>query len=354
MVRRVNFTCHLLLCLLAISVSSCGTARKDAAVTPGQMSIADHEEQAGLEPRYKSVEDQLSALREAVIKSSFKAKLGKNDVISITVYGEPDLTVASLPIRPDGQISFSLVGDIQAEGLSVQELKDALTEKLSKFLREPNVSVIVLQFNSLEYTLNGEIVKPGTYPLVTDVTLVQAIAKAGGLAKGQFHASIVDVADISHATLVRRGELLPIDFVRLLHDGDMRFDVKMMPGDYVYIPSGLSNEVYLLGELVKADVIPFKDGLSLSAALARVTGFTPDADITRVHIVRGTLSNPVLTVVNLEMVFAGEQRDFLLKEGDIVYIPPSGLTSWSRIVSKIIPSIQSIQTAILLGKAVKF
>ena len=84
--------------------------------------------------------------------------LGRGDVLDISVYDEPDLTIEEIPIRPDGRISFPLIGDVQAEGLTVSELNLAITEGLARFLLAPKVSVIVQEFNSQQYTIFGEVV----------------------------------------------------------------------------------------------------------------------------------------------------------------------------------------------------
>lgn len=298
-----------------------------------------------------STEEQLRRLSLIKKQSVFDFVLGKGDVLAISVYGEPDLTVKDLPVRVDGRISFQLVGDVQAEGLTVDQLKASLTEKLSEYLHTPKVAVIVQRFASLSYTVAGEVATPGTFPLVTDVTLAQAIAGAGGLKKGQFHATSVELADLTHAFLTRKNEVLPIDFVQLFRNGDMRFDVQLMPGDYIYIPSGLAKEVYILGEVSKPDLFAFSEGFTITDALAQAQGFTEDANLSKIHVVRGSVSNPELFVINMKNVFKGKERDLRLHAGDIVYVPPTGLTSWSRILQRVMPSIQAIQTGLILSSS---
>ncbi|MEM7252804.1 MAG: polysaccharide biosynthesis/export family protein, partial [Pseudomonadota bacterium] len=96
--------------------------------------------------------------------------LGRGDVLAVAVYNEPDLQADGLAVRPDGRISFPLVGDVQAAGVSVEALRTNLTKRLSEFVHEPKVSVVVQRVVSHEYTLVGEVVKPGVYPLDRTVT----------------------------------------------------------------------------------------------------------------------------------------------------------------------------------------
>ena len=122
-------------------------------------------------PRMMTTEEQLAELRRVVVETASAPRLGKSDVLSISVYDEQDLGVRGIPVRPDGKISFPLIGDVQAEGLTVDELSETITERLRQYVLAPKVSVIVQEFNSLNYTIYGEVVRPGVYPLARDVTI---------------------------------------------------------------------------------------------------------------------------------------------------------------------------------------
>lgn len=302
--------------------------------------------------RRLTTEEQLAELRRAVAELEAQPTLGKGDVLSISVYDEPDLGVDSVPIRPDGLISFPLIGDVQAAGRSVDALTADITTRLSRFVIEPRVSVVVTQLNSLNYTVNGEVTKPGVYPLVTDVNLTEAIAHAGGFRKGQFRSSSVEVADLSTAFIARRGRVLPVDFTRLFRQGDLRFDIELQDGDYINIPSGLSKEVYIVGEVNKPAQFAFREDMPMSRSLALAEGFTREADLSRIHIVRGALSNPNLVVVNFRDVLNGKAQDVQLAPNDIVYVPPTYLSQWAQMLNQIVPTITAIQTGIILGNAV--
>jgi len=300
-----------------------------------------------------TTEEQLAELRRVVVETASAPRLGKSDVLSISVYDEQDLSVRGIPVRPDGKISFPLIGDVQAEGLTVDELSETITERLRQYVLAPKVSVIVQEFNSLNYTMYGEVVRPGVYPLARDVTIAEAVARAGGLNKGQFRATSVEVADLTHAFIARNGKPLPVDFIRLLREGDLRFDVNLQPGDFISIPSGLSKEVYIIGEVKSPALFAFRENMPMSRTLAQAEGFTRDADLSRVHVVRGALSNPVLIVTDFKKVINGQAQDVQLEPGDIVYVPPTKLAAWSRIIDYIVPTIQALQTGIILSDTVR-
>lgn len=297
----------------------------------------------------QDVDQQLAELARIQLEDRDLPTLGRGDIINISVYDEPDLAVSGIPIRPDGRISFPLAGDVQAEGLTVNQLQNALTNSLSDYIHSPKVSVIVQEFISQQFTIFGEVVHPGVFPLKTSVSITEALAGAGGLNKGQFRATSVELADLSHAFIARNGKVLPVDFVRLIRYGDLRYDISLESGDYIYIPSGLSQEIYILGEVNQPMLFAYREDMPMSRTLAQAGGFTPDADLKRIHIVRGTLHNPTVIMINFKEVLKGRAREVPLEPGDIVYVPPTGMTRFSRVVDKIMPSIQAIQTGLILS-----
>lgn len=106
-------------------------------------------------------------------------RIGREDVLSVSVWGNQQLTM-DVVVRPDGNISFPLIQDIQAEGFTASELGDRIRDKLLPYIKDPNVSVIVKQINSPKYSVIGYVNRPGTFPMRGDVTVLQALSEAGG------------------------------------------------------------------------------------------------------------------------------------------------------------------------------
>ena len=106
--------------------------------------------------------------------------IGASDVIIVTVFKEPTLS-GSLLVRPDGMISMPLLGDVKAAGKTPLQLADEITVKLKKYIQDPNVTVILSQMNSKKVYLIGEIGRTGPIEMTPGMTLLQAIATAGGL-----------------------------------------------------------------------------------------------------------------------------------------------------------------------------
>ncbi|HEY4741232.1 MAG TPA: polysaccharide biosynthesis/export family protein [Candidatus Acidoferrales bacterium] len=105
--------------------------------------------------------------------------IGPQDVLDISVWKEPELT-RSVPVRPDGKISLPLLNDVQAAGLTPSQLAAQITTNLKKFVTAPQVTVIVTAINSQRVFIIGEVLRPGAFPLLPGMTVLQALSSAGG------------------------------------------------------------------------------------------------------------------------------------------------------------------------------
>jgi polysaccharide export outer membrane protein len=155
--------------------------------------------------------------------------IGPDDVLAITVWQQRDLTTEAL-VRPDGKISFPLIGDIQAAGLTPERLRQRLIEALGTFVQSPQVSVQVRQINSRRAFITGAVVKPGGYQLSESMTVVQLIAMAGGLtvfAKADAIAIVrrVDGKNVS----------IPFDYAAFVSGQQLEQNIPLLPGDTVVV-----------------------------------------------------------------------------------------------------------------------
>lgn len=107
-------------------------------------------------------------------------KIGADDVLTINVWHEPEVS-RNVPVRPDGKISLPLVGDVPAAGLAPVQLQNELESRFAKYFTNPDVSVIVAEIRSQRVNVLGQVMRPGTYPLIPPMTVIDAIAAAGGL-----------------------------------------------------------------------------------------------------------------------------------------------------------------------------
>jgi len=105
--------------------------------------------------------------------------IGTEDVLTINVWKEPEMS-RTLPVRPDGMITLPLIGELKAAGLTPVQLQDQITTALRKFMSDPQVTVIVLEVRSLTFNIVGQVLRPGYFPLTRRMTVLDAIALAGG------------------------------------------------------------------------------------------------------------------------------------------------------------------------------
>jgi polysaccharide export outer membrane protein len=247
--------------------------------------------------------------------------LGAGDVLNLGVYGRPDLAHTQVTVQPDGNVSFLQV-NVQAEGLSIDELRTKLESALAEFYKHPRVIVSPAELRSKKYF----IIAPsgsGAYTMDRPVTILDALARSRREENDTFShggSGTADFADLSHAVLIRHGKRLPVNIDALLLKGDLRQNIEIEPGDYIYIAGGGVDEVYVLGEVAAPGVQNATSPQSVISAITARGGFTKSAFRQRVLVVRGSLSNPRTFVVNTNATLKGRKADFALEPKDIVFV----------------------------------
>jgi polysaccharide export outer membrane protein len=178
---------------------------------------------------------------------------------------------------------------------------------------------------------------PGEYPINSSITIRQAIGEAGGFAEGGYRGTSIFIASLKNSFIVRDGRKLPIDFDALMNKNDPPLDVFVRPGDYIYIASNLYEEVYRLGEVTEQRAVTYRDGMTLVGCITGYSGvsggYTEDANIRKVVLVRGSLESPDASIINLEDILEGRRNDIYLVPGDIVYVPRKG-KQWAHELVK--------------------
>ena len=156
--------------------------------------------------------------------------IGPNDILNIHVWREPELT-RDVTVTPDGRITFPLIGNIMAQGKTVTELKEIITEKLKNFVTAPEVTVIVNESRSMIIYVIGQVNAPGPYPLAPDMTVLQALSTAGGFSEW---------ADTKNIMIVRRQDgkdiQLPFNHKKFLSGKNLKQNILLKPNDTVVVP----------------------------------------------------------------------------------------------------------------------
>jgi polysaccharide biosynthesis/export protein len=156
--------------------------------------------------------------------------IGPEDVLDINVWKEPDMT-RIVPVRPDGKISLPLINDVQAAGSTASELASSVTDKLRKFLTEPQVTVIVTATNSQRVFVVGEVLRAGAFPLIPGMTVLQALAASGGF------TTFANVKKIHVMRLVNGKHMeMPFNYREVLKGDNPDQNIKLEPGDTVVVP----------------------------------------------------------------------------------------------------------------------
>jgi polysaccharide export outer membrane protein len=156
--------------------------------------------------------------------------IGPEDVLDVNVWKEPDMT-RIVPVRPDGKITLPLINDVQAAGSTPQQLAAAVTDKLRKYMTEPQVTVIVTQINSQRIFVVGEVLRAGAFPLVPGTTVLQALANAGGF------TTFANVKKIHVMRMVDgKHTELPFNYREVLKGNNPEQNIKLEPGDTVVVP----------------------------------------------------------------------------------------------------------------------
>jgi polysaccharide biosynthesis/export protein len=124
-----------------------------------------------------------SAIQQPKLDTEVPAEyvIGLEDVLAVNVWKEPDLSVKEVIVRPDGKISLPLVGEIQASGVTPNQLQDRILERMKGFVASPNVAVVVVKISSCTVSIVGQVAKPGLYYMGSPMTVLELLSRAGGL-----------------------------------------------------------------------------------------------------------------------------------------------------------------------------
>jgi polysaccharide export outer membrane protein len=257
-------------------------------------------------------------------------KIGAEDVLQISVWGNENLNQEVI-VRPDGKISFPLVNDIKVIGLTTTKLRDILTERLTSFMSNPEVAVIVKNINSYKVYVMGAVTSQGVINLKSKTNLLQLMAMTGGLA-------LAENADLKRACILRGKNRLPVDFEKLIHEGDASQNIDLLPDDVIYVPDSFANRITVIGEVKLPGTVTYKDGITVLDAVLMAGGPTDDANLNGTKIVRKISpqgkallrkGNPdstsqLIRVRLKDIMEKGKlEENIRLEPGDTIHIPAS-------------------------------
>jgi polysaccharide biosynthesis/export protein len=157
--------------------------------------------------------------------------IGNDDVLAINVWKEPDIS-RSIPVRSDGKISLPLVGEVQAAGLTPLSLEKEIASRLKNYISEPEVTVIVQQINSQKFNILGQVNRPGTFVIANSLTVLDAIALAGGFRDFAKQKSIYVLRQNADGTQTR----IPFNYKEVVKGQNPTQNIKLQPRDTIVVP----------------------------------------------------------------------------------------------------------------------
>jgi len=288
-------------------------------------------------------------------------RIDSGDILNIVVWDHPELMLTPAGIvgaagtdpnatsalgngynvNSQGLIQFPYIGSIKLGGLTEYEARDILIKKLSKYLKDPQITVRVQSYRSGRVYVDGEVKNPGLQS-INDIpmTLPEVIGRAGGFSP---------LADRSTIAVTRDKLTSVIDLNQLIENGVNPSNVLLRSGDLIRILSREESKVFVLGEVLRPSTQMLRNGrLSLSEALGDSGGFNPvSSDPRQIFVVRasGKSEKPEIYHLDASSPVAYALADgFELHARDVVYVDPTPLVRWNRVISLILPSAQAVYT----------
>jgi polysaccharide export outer membrane protein len=288
-------------------------------------------------------------------------RIGPLDMVQVVVWEHPELTSpmgqyqpAGQKVTTDGKLFYPYAGELQAAGLTAQELRLEITKRLSdKILNDPQVDVRVSEYRSLKAFVAGEVKKPG-YAFFSEapMTIPMAIAEAGGFSQ---------YADPAGMQLRRGDKVYNINYLDAFNKELPLDRILLKPDDQLFVPAltetQKKNRAYVMGEVQKVGLVDLSSGeVNLVEALSSAGGLQAlNASSRSIYVIRNT-SDKRIDVFHLNaknaMALAMAER-FDLNAHDIVYVDASGLATWNRFISLILPSVQTVYYGVLTTRNIQ-
>lgn len=299
-------------------------------------------------------------------------RVGPGDTLLVAVFNHPELAIgtyagvnagsASLAggrtvgfsVDNDGSIQLPLIGTVQVAGKTTEQLRAFLEQTLARYVKEPKVVVQVIFNGSIRYYLLGQFVAPGLKYADRPMRLLEALSLGGSI--------ILDHASLAGAYVSRNGKTIPVNFRRLLRDGDMRYNIWLRGGDTIFVPDNLRDQAFVFGGAAtgsaKGGPVPFVQGqLDILQALAQAgIGFRDRAQglLSEVRVIRSDGDRGQFFVIDVDKILRGDASSFQLAPGDIVFIPETTLTNWNEAIQQLLPTLQTISGLLTPFVQIKF
>lgn len=262
--------------------------------------------------------------------------LRAGDVLRLRTFSLEVLEVERLLVDGAGAVTLPLVGAVPVEGLDLAAATRRIEEALTRYERFVRVQLTLVEPAGHRATVLGTVTHPGVHTVGPATRVADLLALAGGPTAQPSEGENVSLADLGGARIVRSGRALPVSLERAI-EGDPRHNVRVEPGDLLYVPASTSRRISVLGSVRSPRSVPFRAGLRLSDAIAMAGGTSPEANAGDVRVIRGPLSQPLLYTTSLVSLANGESADALLRPGDVVFVTEHWLATASQVLNRLTP-----------------
>lgn len=297
--------------------------------------------------------DNTSAIDLQKKYDNYSYRVGIGDVLNITVWDHPELTIPAGQFRsagetgnvvhPDGTIFYPYVGKVDVIGKPVTEIRSLITENLGRFIEAPQIDVSVAAFRSQRVFVSGAVVQPSTVPITNvPLTLLDALNACGGMSPDADWRSVVITSDTPQGTVKE-----VVDIYALYQQGDMSQNRLLGGNDVIHVPRNDGLKVFVMGDVVKASTQRMdRSGLTLAEALNNSGGIDESsANASGIFVLRASPEqDKVVDVFQLDASMGSMlilSTQFQLQPMDIVYVTSAPLARWNKIIQQLLPSFTS-------------
>jgi polysaccharide export outer membrane protein len=326
--RRMSIAAPLLLSLVVLLFVGCSTQ----VVIPPQTATG------ALQNSYQ--QDHLSAATAHAI-SQFdedpqgRYTIGPGDEVNVTVWARPELS-GSHVVGPDGNIQVPFLGSIRVADSTPDQASVKLSSALSEYYLGAYATVTMLNYNGNSVTVLGHVTHPGLLTFNDNPTLLEVLARAG---TGQTNSKTTDITRC--AVFRGKDRALWIDLRPLYRGSDLTLNLKMQRGDYVYVPDPSEQLVYVMGQVNKPGGYPLTPNMSFLDALAQAGGPSDAGQPSQIVLARPRKN--LQQVVNLKTFLGGDgDANYSLEEGDIIYVPKSGIAKVGYVLQQLNPLTSTV------------
>jgi polysaccharide export outer membrane protein len=261
-------------------------------------------------------------------------QLYPGDVITLVLQSAEREEQPNLLVDERGVVHVPLAGDVEVGRMPLPQAEQRLEAALRQYDRTVRVSILLSDPRGHVATVVGAVEDPGRVAVTPGMRLADLLAEAGGPARSQEDAVGYSGADLGGARLVRDGEALPVSMARAL-EGDPRHNVRVRPGDVLYLPPDLQRLVSVIGQVETSQVMQHRPGMRVTQAIALAGGVTRDGNWGDVRVIRGDSERPRIYQASVADIVDGRSPDVVLAPGDIVYVASAGHADLRDVMNSI-------------------